>query len=154
EPALLAALARCAGCAAEFLRGEGTAGGLASALEKCLAHGGLPPAHHEELPAWRAVVDWLLVKDKVQARKTMTRNEGVPPASVDRGRAKAEVTEMLAELAQRPDLLATLHRCGLGDGSGAPADPAACRRAAVDGLRGSQCRGFRTAHRIGRRRPW
>jgi ATP-dependent exoDNAse (exonuclease V) beta subunit len=108
EPALLAALARCAGCAAEFLRGEGTAGGLASALEKCLAHGGLPPAHHEELPAWRAVVDWLLVKDKVQARKTMTRNEGVPPASVDRGRAKAEVTEILAELAQRPDLLAAL----------------------------------------------
>ena len=106
----LNALARCAGQAAEYLRADDAKAALARALERCLARGGLPAPHHDDLAAWKEVADWLLVGKKPVARKTMDKRAGVPSKDVDGGRLKAEVTAMLDALADRQELLGALHR--------------------------------------------
>jgi ATP-dependent exoDNAse (exonuclease V) beta subunit len=105
-----AALARCAGQAAEYLRADGAKPELARALERCLERNGVPAPHHEDLAAWKELADWLLVARKPFARKTMDKRAGVPSKEVDRGRLKSEVTAMLEALGERPELLEALHR--------------------------------------------
>ncbi len=108
EAQLLDSLARCAGRAAEVLRADAGDVALATALERCLEHGGLPRAHHADLPAWRGVAEWVLLKDKAKARTTMTARSGVRPGAAGR-RHKEEVEGLLGELAGRGDLLMSLH---------------------------------------------
>jgi ATP-dependent exoDNAse (exonuclease V) beta subunit len=110
DTAMLRAIARCAGQAAEYLRADDAKPELARALERCLDRDGLPAPHHEDLAAWKELADWLLVAKKPIARKTMDKRGGVPSKDVDRGRLKGEVTAMLEALAERPELLDALHR--------------------------------------------
>ena len=105
--ALLASIARCAGRAAEVLREDGGDEALIEALERCLAHGGVPRAQHDDIAAWRGVANWLLVA-KGDARKKMDRRQGVRPASADRGVQKGEVEAMLAALAEAPETVEAL----------------------------------------------
>ena len=109
DAALLASLARCTGMAAEVLRADGGDDALARALERCLAQGGLPAAHHDEIASWRGIADWLLVKEKPRMRARLDSRSGVRPASADRGRQKGEVDALLAALAARQELAHALH---------------------------------------------
>jgi len=121
DPALLAALARCGGRAAEVLHAEGRDPALARALELCCAQGGLPRAHHEDLHGWRGVAAWLLTGEGT-IRKKMDIRQGVRPGKADPAQ-RAEIDALLAALGAQPDLAEALDRVrGLPDAGFADGD--------------------------------
>lgn len=108
DDALLASIARCAGRAAEVLRAEGSDPTLAEALELCVAHGGMPRAHHEDVAGWRGVIGWLLTKQG-DVRRTMNIRQGIRAGPLG-AQHKADALAMLGELVETPEAVTALHR--------------------------------------------
>ena len=79
--AMVAELAAHQRFAGANLEAEGNAA-LAVALMAMADQGGIPPAAVAALDQWRALADWLLVKDKPQLRSRWIKTEGFP--AVDR----------------------------------------------------------------------
>jgi len=89
-----------------ILRRAAEAGGPGGPLA-ALAHAdGLPPPNRGALTQWQTVAETLLTRDG-SARKTVTRTHGFPP---ELKALKARLIALLAQLAERPEWTARLHR--------------------------------------------
>ena len=65
-----------------------------------------PGTQLDDLPQWRGIAEMLLLKDKPQFRKSVTKAQGFPPTDRDR---KNTVTAILEDLAPAQDLATLLH---------------------------------------------
>ena len=85
DAAMLRAIARCAGQAAEYLRADDAKPELARALERCLARNGLPAPHHDDLAAWKELADLGLVGLALPERFTESTWRSLPATRRSRG---------------------------------------------------------------------
>ncbi|MFO1310888.1 MAG: UvrD-helicase domain-containing protein [Burkholderiales bacterium] len=106
-PGLEPLVVECAKLAARYLASEGE---MQNAwLAYVGSHGALPPATAEHVDVWRALAEWLMVKNEPRLRTVMDRRQGIPPKSVDRGRPVEARDRMLAALQAEGGLAHTLH---------------------------------------------
>ncbi|MFO1305698.1 MAG: UvrD-helicase domain-containing protein [Burkholderiales bacterium] len=100
-------IVECAKLAARYLASEGDA--LNAWLAYAAAQGALPPATAEHVGVWRALAEWLMVKNEPRLRTVMDRRQGIPPKSIDRGRPVEARDRMLAALQMQSGVAETLH---------------------------------------------
>ncbi len=79
-------------------------GDVADALARCEKAGGLPAPIAESIADWRALADWLLVKDKARLRTAVNKRAGFPAANEAPGarNAKGAMETVLEELGADP----------------------------------------------------
>ena len=111
---VLATLVRCAKYASANLGRNGGDEELAAALARCAAAGGLPPARWQHHGDWRALVDWLLVKDAARFRQSIDKRGGIPPkgsapGAAERVARKDEVEQALRILDAEEGMADALH---------------------------------------------
>ncbi|HTQ01253.1 MAG TPA: UvrD-helicase domain-containing protein, partial [Casimicrobiaceae bacterium] len=106
DPALQAALVECSRGAAKFLASQNEP--LNPWLARCAAEGTLPSAECADVEAWRALANWLLVKDEARFRARMDRRDGIAPAKFDRGHAQGLKDALFRRLNAEAGLAETL----------------------------------------------
>ena len=105
--ALEGAIVDCGRLAARYLATEGEE--VNAWLGYCAEHGALPPVDVEHVEAWRALGDWLLVKDEPRLRTLMDKRQGIPSQKFDRLNARDARDRMLAALRNDPGVADALH---------------------------------------------
>jgi ATP-dependent exoDNAse (exonuclease V) beta subunit len=104
--ALQAALVACSRYAAKFLADERSP--FAAWLAYAAGNGALPAGNAGSLETWRALADWLLLKEKAQFRGTMDIRQGIPPRGKDGGRGQGLKDALFQRLNAEGGLAETL----------------------------------------------
>ncbi len=113
-PGTLALLAQNAAHASNYLARNDGDMALAAVLARCVAAGGAPPAKWQQQDDWRALANWLLVKDEPRFRQTINARGGVAAigsgsGAAERAARKDDVAQMLRTFGAQQGLADALH---------------------------------------------